>query len=220
MTLQEQLKQMRNATMERMPHSIIKVFTDSIDDIRKNQLKENALQIGNSIPDIHLQTSTKDNVLLSDLVEKEFLILNFYRGGWCPYCNMELREYERLRKDFNQLDTDIVGISAEIPELATTTTSKNALSFPVLTDVDAQLMKTMGIVFQLDEASKKEFENFGMDFTKIHGNNNFELAVPAVYVINKKMEVIYVHFEEDYMIRLEPTDLLNTLKKNVLTKKA
>ncbi len=218
MTLQEQLKQMRNATMERMPQSIIKVFTNSIDEIRKNQLKENALQVGNYVPDMNLQNSNGDNSLLSDLIEQEFLILNFYRGGWCPYCNMELREYERLRKTFNELDTDIIGISSEIPKLVNQTIDKNTLSFPVLTDINAELMKAIGIAFKLDKASKKEFENFGIDFTRIHGNNNFELPIPAVYVINKKMEIVFIHFEEDYMTRLEPTELLNILKNNLSLK--
>ncbi|WP_271783851.1 peroxiredoxin-like family protein [Aquimarina algiphila] len=212
MTLQEQLGQMRSSTMERMPQSIIKVFTDSIAEIRKNQLKENALQVGSRVPNMKLQSIEGGITLLSDLHQTEFLILNFYRGGWCPYCNMELREYERLRKSFNELNADIIGISAEIPVLANATANKNTLSFPVLTDVDAQLMKAIGIIFQLDEASKKEFENFNMDFTEIHGNANFELPVPAVYVINKEMEVVFVHFEEDYMTRLEPTELLNILK--------
>ncbi|SEL08656.1 Peroxiredoxin [Aquimarina amphilecti] len=219
MTLQEQLKQMRNATMERMPQSIIKVFTNSIDNIRKNHLKENAHQVGDNVTDMSLQNINGDHLLLSDFIKKEFLILNFYRGGWCPYCNMELREYENLRKSFNALGVDIVGISAEIPELANQTITKNALSFPVLTDIDAKLMKATGIIFKLDEASKKEFQNFGMDFTKIHGNNNFELPVPAVYVIDKKMEVVFVHFEEDYMTRLEPMELLNILKTNIIPEK-
>ena len=100
-----------------------------------------------------------DIKLLSDLQTSEFLILNFYRGGWCPYCNMELREYDKLRESFNKLDVDVIGISAEITELANTTVKKNALSFPVFTDVNAELMKAVGLVFQLDEQSKKEFES-------------------------------------------------------------
>ena len=212
MTLKEQLKQMRNATLERMPQSIIKVFTDSIDNIKKKQLKENALQVGDYIPNMTLQNNNGYNTLLSDLIKQNFLILNFYRGGWCPYCNMELREYERLRETFNKLDTDIIGISAEIPELVNQTIDKNTLSFPVLTDIDAELMKVIGIVFPLDEASKKEFKNFGMDFIKIHDNSNFELPVPAIYVINKDMQIVYTHFEENYMTRLEPTELLKKLK--------
>ena len=211
MTLQSQLKQMQNATMARMPQHILQVFNDSIQQIRKNQLKENALQIGDVIPDISLQNIHRNPVAISDLLRTKFLILNFYRGGWCPYCNMELREYERLRNDFLRLGADIVGISAEIPELVNQTTIKNTLSFPVLTDVDAKMMKAIGIVFQLDKASKKEYINFGVDLTKIHGNHNYELPVPAVYVINENMEIVFVHFEEDYMTRLEPLELLNIL---------
>ena len=211
MTLQSQLKQMQNATMARMPQHILQVFNDSIQQIRKNQLKENALQIGDVIPDISLQNIHRNPVAISDLLRTKFLILNFYRGGWCPYCNMELREYERLRNDFLRLGADIVGISAEIPELVNQTTIKNTLSFPVLADVDAKMMKAIGIVFQLDKASKKEYINFGVDLTKIHGNHNYELPVPAVYVINENMEIVFVHFEEDYMTRLEPLELLNIL---------
>ncbi len=212
MTLQEQLKQMRDATMNRMPQNIIQVFKDSITEIKKNKLKEKTLQVGDIIPDITLQSIHNETTLLSNIDYTNFLVLNFYRGGWCPYCNMELREYEKLKNDFNIEGTDIIGISAERIELANQTHVKNSLSLPVFTDVDAKLMKAIGIVFQLDEASKKEYKNFGMDLTKIHGNGNYELPVPAIYVINKKREIMHIHFEEDYMTRLEPRELLNIIK--------
>lgn len=217
MTLQEQLKQMQNATIARMPLSIMKVFTDAIDGLKKSQLKEKALQVGDNIPDMHLQNINEERKKLSDLLQTEFLILNFYRGGWCSYCNMELREYERLRKEFNVIGADIIGVSAETLDLANATKDKNALSFPVLTDVDAQFMKALGIVFEPDEASKNEYNNFGINLNKNHGNNKFELPVPAVYVINKNMEIVFIHFEEDYMTRLEPIELLNILKNNLIT---
>ncbi len=209
---------MRDATMERMPQPIIQVFKDNINTLRKNKLKENALQIGDKVPNLPLKNIYGSTVLLSDLQQSEFLILNFYRGGWCPYCNLELREYERLRSDFNNVNADIIGISSETPSRANNTTNKNALKFPVLTDVDAQLMKAIGIVFQLDEATKREYENFGMDFTEIHGNNKFELPVPAVYVVNKDMQIVYTHFEENYMTRLEVSELLNILKNKLILK--
>ena len=211
MTLQEQLKQFQNTTIERMPQHIMKVFTDGIEALRKEKLQEKALHVGNLFPDMTLYDTNKNSVLISTFQNSEFLILNFYRGGWCPYCNMELREYERLRKDFNAIGVDIIGISAESSDLANTTTHKNALSYPILTDVNAQLMKAIGFVFELDEATKKEYLNFGIDLTKNHGNDRFELPVPAVYVINQKMEIQFVHLEEDYATRLEPTVLLNFL---------
>lgn len=213
MTLTAQVKQMRNATLTRMPQSIVQTFKEGIEEIRTNQLKENALQKGDIIPDFSLTDIQGNTVNLKDLHQSEFLILNFYRGGWCPYCNMELREYERLKSDFSKTGANIVAISAEVTELANQTTQKNTISFPILTDVDAQFMKAIGIVFQLNEATKKDYTGFGMDFTRIHGNDNDELPVPAVYVIDKNMEIVFVHFEEDYMTRIEPAAVLDAIKQ-------
>lgn len=212
MTLEEQVKQTRDSIMERMPTEIMQVFENSISEIRANKLKENALQVGAKIPNHSLTDVDGDTVKLKSFIQYDYLILNFYRGGWCPYCNMELREYERLVNDFKEQGVGIIAVSPETPELATETIIKNVLSFPVLTDTNAQFMKKIGLVFKLDEDSKREFVNFGMDFTKINGNENFELPVPAIYVINKEMEVVFVHFEEDYMTRLEPTELLEKMK--------
>lgn len=217
MTLEEQLKQVRDTTLTRMPQSIVQVFKDSIRGIRDDKLKEQALQVGDQIPEISLKSIEGNPVGLIDLFQSEFLILNFYRGGWCPYCNMELREYERLKMDFMELGVSIAAVSAETPELATQTIDKNSISYPILTDDDAKLMKAIGIVFKLDEASKREYVNFGMDFSEIHGNENYELPVPAVYVINRDMEIVFVHFEEDYMTRMEPTEVLNFIKTNYQT---
>lgn len=215
MTLQEELKQMKDATMTRMPQSVIQVFKNSILNIKQQQLKQNSLQKGDYIKDTILTDLKGNNVLLSSFIQNDYLILNFYRGGWCPYCNMELRAYEKLSPKFKKLNIDIIGISAELPSFTNETTLKNAISFPVVTDKNAQLMKKIGLIFQLDEASKKEYDNFGLDLSKFHGNIHNELPVPAIYVVDKTMKIIYTHFNEDYMSRLEPTDLLKTLHNNI-----
>jgi peroxiredoxin len=220
MRLGKQLKQMKEASIERMPQSIIQIFENSIEEIKNSGLKEKALKIGEQIPDLPLTSIDGETILLSELQKTDYLILNFYRGGWCPYCNMELREYERLRKDFIQLNTDILGISAERVEYTSQTFDKNSLSFPILTDVNAQLMKEIGIVFQLDTASKEEYINFGIHLDEIHANNSFELPVPAVYIINKDREIVHVHIEEDYMTRLEPSILLELIKNKLTTVKS
>ncbi|RKR07981.1 peroxiredoxin [Maribacter vaceletii] len=214
MTLTEQLKQVKDTVMMRMPESIIQTFKEAIEEINTNRLKEKALQIGDTITGFSLININGNTVKLEDVFNSEYLVLNFYRGGWCPYCNMELREYERLKDDFKNAGADIIGISAEVPTLASQTKDKNTLSFPVLTDKDAEFMKAIGIVFQLNEKAKKDYVGFGMDFTQIHGNENYELPVPAVYIIDKNRKVIFVHFEADYMTRIEPKEVLNFIKNN------
>lgn len=216
MILQEQTEKLRQNVLTKMPQSIVQNFLNDIRQLKVAKLKEKALQVGDTVPD-HLFKDIKGNdVQLNSIHKSDYLILNFYRGGWCPYCNMELREYERLKDQFNTLGAHIIAISAEVTELANKTNAKNEISYPIVTDIDARFMKEVGVVFQLSEKAKKDFVGFGMDFQKIHGNENYELPVPAIYVIDKNFKILFVHFEEDYMTRLEPTTLVQLLKSKTI----
>ncbi|WP_281991531.1 peroxiredoxin-like family protein [Aquimarina aggregata] len=212
MILQKQTEHLRQNILKRMPKSIVDTFKTDISQLKKQKLKENALQVGDTLPNSILRTINNDVVNLQSLHTSNFLIINFYRGGWCPYCNMELREYERLQNEFKVNNTNIISISAELPNLANQTSNKNTISHPILTDTDATFMKEIGIIFKLSKNAQKDFAGFGMDFVNIHGNENYELPVPAVYVVDKGFRIIFRYFEEDYMKRLEPLDLLNFLK--------
>lgn len=215
MTLEEQLAQISEAGFSRMPKHIAKVLLDGIEEIASSDLKKNALNVADRVKDAELLEISGAKIKLSELFEKDFLVLNFYRGGWCPYCNMELRAYERLRSDFEKLGATIVGISSEKPDIAAVTSNKNALSFPVLSDENADFMNSMAIVFTLNENLKREYANFGIDLTRIHGNLNYQLPVPGVYVINRNFEIILKHLEENYMTRLEPGSVLSFLKEHI-----
>ncbi len=217
MNLQNQLKQMRDASKERMPQKVLQVFANAIDHLRINKLKDKGLQIGDTVPDAITKNIKEKSFPLSNYITNDYLIVNFYRGGWCPYCNMELREYEQLKNSFNELGTNIVAVSPEVVSLTEQTASKNAITYPILSDENSELMNIFGVAFKIDDASKKEYDNFGKDFTKIHGNDHYELPVPAIYVLNKNREIVYRHFEEDYTHRLEPSELLNIIKSNKLS---
>ncbi|WP_289039692.1 peroxiredoxin-like family protein [uncultured Zobellia sp.] len=214
MTLLEQTEKVRQNVMNRMPQPIIENFKNDIQQLRENKLREKALQIGDHIPNALLTDITGNDFQLASLLSTDYLILNFYRGGWCPYCNMELREYERLKTEFQSYGANILAISAEVPQLAAQTHAKNEITFPLATDKNAVFMKEVGIVFSISEKAQKDFVGFGMDFKNIHGNENFELPVPAIYVIDKNLKIAFVHIEEDYMTRLEPKELLKKLKNN------
>ncbi len=217
MTLQEQLQQITESGFARMPKHIAKKLLDGIEEIASSDLRNRAAKVGDKINNAKLIDINGDEKQISDFMQRDYLILNFYRGGWCPYCNMELRAYEQLITEFNDVNTAVVAISAEIPDNNTQTFGKNNLSFPVLSDVDAKFMKSLGIVFALNDDLKSEYANFGIDLKQFHGNLNFELPVPGVYVINNNFEVVFKHLEENYMTRFEPSELLNILKEKTVT---
>lgn len=212
MSLSKSLKQITTSGFEKMPHSIAKVLSDGIEELKTNKLATNALQVGDKIPDIQLVASdTGGEVSLKEIIKNDFLILNFYRGGWCPYCNLELRAYEQLKDQFAKVGADIVSISAELPRIAMSTSKRNQLSHPVLTDLNAELSKAIGINFQLNKDLQREYSNFGINLAELHGNDENELAVPAVFVLDKDMKIVWSHIEEDYMNRAEPSEVLKAV---------
>ncbi|TGV01316.1 peroxiredoxin-like family protein [Flavivirga rizhaonensis] len=218
MTLKEQLSHISETGFSRMPKHIAQVLLDGVEEIASSDLKDKALKVGEKVTNAEFVDIFGTTRKLSEFMEQEYLVLNFYRGGWCPYCNMELRRYEMLKEEFERHGANIVAISAEKPNISAQTSDKNTLSFPLLSDNNATFMKSLGIVFTLNNDLKREYANFGIDLTQIHGNLNFELPVPGVYIINKDFEIVYVHLDENYMTRPEPSEILDTLTSKIMQK--
>ncbi|WP_271783836.1 peroxiredoxin-like family protein [Aquimarina algiphila] len=213
MTLQEQLVLVSEVGFSRIPKRIAQVLRNVIKEITSSDLQEKSLKVGEKITDTELIDVSGKPRQLSEFLDQKYLILNFYRGSWCPYCNMELRAYESLKDDFQLLETSIIGISIERPTITSQTSEKNTLSFPMLCDENAQFMKSLGIVFTLNDDLKREYANFGIDLKQIHNNLNYELPVPGVYIINRNLEIIFRNLNENYMTRLEPKDILTFLEE-------
>ncbi len=214
MSLSQSLSQITASGFEKMPHSIAKVLSDGIEELKKDDLSGTALQVGDTIPDIELiNPENRSSISLKDLIKHEYLVLNFYRGGWCPYCNLELRAYEQLREQFKAVSANIVSISAELPDRTISTATRNKLSHTVLTDHHAKLANAIGIDFQLNKDLQREYANFGINLSELHGNEDNVLLVPAVFIIDKDMKIVWSHIEENYMIRAEPLDVMNELKR-------
>lgn len=214
MSLSKSLNQVTASGFEKMPHSIAKVLSDGIKELKTDNLASNALRSGDEIPDIQLTlTKNGEKRSLRAFMKNDFLILNFYRGGWCPYCNLELRAYEELMKQFEQASANIISISTELPDFTMSTSVRNKLSHPILTDLNAELSKEIGIAFKLNKDLQREYANFGINLSELHGNDKNELLVPAIFIIDRNMKIVWSHIEENYMIRAEPSEVLKELQK-------
>lgn len=213
MSLKEQLDNFKEIGFSQMPIEVAKILLDGIEEVIQSNIAETSLKKGDKIPDFNLPDIHGNNLNIKKLINKEFLIINFYRGGWCPYCNMELQEYERLKDTLESAGASIVAISPEKSKYILSTSDKNALTFNILSDENTIVMKQFGIVYQLNEEMKNIYRDFGIDLTKNNGNSNFELPIPATYIINKNMEILFAHVEADYTTRFEPSQLLKILKQ-------
>ncbi len=212
MSLKEALQTLSDKSFSQMPADVGQKIKNGIENTIRSGFKTNALKVGDVVPYFVLEDIFENEKNVKDLIKNEYLVIDFYRGGWCPFCNMELREYERLKNDFIEVGTNIVAISPEKAEYTNISSKENSITFDILSDIDTKVMQEFGIVFTLDEDVKEIYEHFGINLEETQGNSEFKMPIPATYVINKNLEVIFAHIEEDYTTRCEPKDVLDFLK--------
>lgn len=137
----------------------------------------------------------------------------FYRGGWCPYCNMELRAYQKALPDLAAHGAKLVAVSPETPDNTLDTAQKNALEFEVLSDADGKLADALGVRFELSPAIEALYKSFGLDLPKRNGDGKWALPMPSVFVVEKGGRIALSYVEPDYRVRLDPADALASLKQ-------
>ncbi len=163
MNLHEQLTERRNAAAQNLPAEIHQVMMHETKALKAKALEQFAPKLGDNFPNFILSNQTGDEVQLSDLLTKGPVIITFYRGGWCPYCNFELRAYQKVFHDISASGGSLVAISPELPDASLTTIEKNELKFTVLSDPGAKFAKSLGIVFTLPDSLKPIYAEFGID---------------------------------------------------------
>lgn len=212
MTLTEELTQRRENSAKVIPQDKYRVMQHSTKELLDARLSEKAVQTGDILPDFRLPDEDKNEVALDEVLTENYLIVSFYRGGWCPYCNMELRALQQFSTEFKALGANLVAISPETPDNSLTTSEKNELQFKILSDIDNQYAKTLNLAFEMPEGLRDVYHSFGLHVDQHNGNNNYELPMPATYVIDKNKTVVYDFVPEDYTQRLDPKEILEFLK--------
>jgi peroxiredoxin len=138
----------------------------------------------------------------------------FYRGGWCPYCNLHLRGLQRALTEFQKFAAQIVAISPQLPDNSLSTQEKDELTFAVLSDVGNKVARQFGIVFQIGEKLQKLYRKFGHPLDLFNGPDGAQhLPVPATFVVDGKGVIRLVHVDVDYTRRLDPDDVITTLRQ-------
>ncbi len=165
-----------------------------------------------SLPDFSLPDSTGSVVSLSSLLARGPAVVTFYRGGWCPFCDLQLRAYQRALSEIHHLGAELVAISPQTPDYALSDVEKKQLTFPVLTDAHNHVARTYGLVFQLSDALKTLQTGFGNPIPKFNGDDSWELPMPGTFVLDRTGIVRLSHVDPNFMLRLEPAAILDALR--------
>jgi peroxiredoxin len=212
MALSEELSQFKASWNAQAGEALVSTFVNGIEELRSNGIVNRALQMGDKAPNFELKNALDQVVKLSWLLENGPVVLTWYRGGWCPYCNMQLRYLQTMLPEFKNANATLVAISPETPDNSLNTKEKNKLEFEVLSDYDNQVAKKFGIAFTLNEELVGIYNGFHKLET-FNGIDTNELPIPATYIIDTDYTIKYAFINPDYRERAEPKDLVTVLKR-------
>jgi peroxiredoxin len=212
MALQAALDEFRSGWEARVGESIAKMIAGDIADLRASGILDRAVKAGQRFPaTTNLRDANDKPFDLSALIATKPVVLTFYRGGWCPYCNLELRGYQALLDQFHALGAELVAVSPEQPDHSLSTSEKNGLAFTVLSDTGGTLASALGIRFTLSDAVKPFYEKAGHALPERNGDGAWALPMPATFVIARGGVVAQAFIEPDYRRRLDPAAALAAL---------
>ncbi|HVT83686.1 MAG TPA: peroxiredoxin-like family protein [Chitinophagaceae bacterium] len=176
-----------------------------------SQKTPEGLFIDSKAPDFRAKDQTGLEVHLKDLLKRGEVVLVFYRGQWCPYCNRELKRLEDSLQQIIAKSATLIAVTPEKPESITKTIEKTAASYSILYDDGLKIMKAYDVAFEVDDNTLTRYHNTGIDIEANNGKNGKYLPVPAVYIINQQSTIIYRYFEPDYKKRPSVKEILEHL---------
>ena len=216
MSLKEQLAEYRAGWYKRVPAERQAIMQRHVDQLR-GSIGRTMLKVGDRAPAIVLENANGATVDVGALLKKGPVIVTFYRGGWCPYCNLELKAYQEILPEIVAAGASLVAISPERPDDTVSTAEKNALTFEVLSDVGQKVGRAFGLVYEFTEELKSAYNGFNLDIPAHNGTpGEWALPVSATYVIDRDGSIIYAYRDADYRDRADPRDVLQVLMKRAV----
>lgn len=209
MTLQQELDAIKSRWIERVGPQNAQMMADDI--ASQGGMLANAAKVGDEFPAVTLSDQNGQPFDIGAATARGPLVVTFYRGGWCPYCNLELRAYQHLLHEIDDLGARFVAVSPEKPDNSLSTSEKNDLTFKVLSDPEGALSAPLGIRYALSNPVKAYLQERGIDIASHNGSGGWSLVIPATYVLARGGQIAFAHVDPDYRKRLEPRSVLPLL---------
>ena len=211
-TLSAQLAAYKAGFISRVPAARVAMMEDATAKLRSSGIEASAKKAGDRAPSLSLADARGELVSLDRLLAKGPVVAIFYRGGWCPYCNLELRAWQAHLAELASLGATLVAISPQTPDNSLSTAEKNELAYPVLSDSDLIAAKGFGIAFPLPPELIDLYSTVGNNLPELNGNGQWVLPIPATFVIDSSGVIQFAHVVADYRERAEPVDVMNAVR--------
>ncbi len=210
-TYAEQADAQREAFMGQLDDSARQLMGGTFARLMASDFGANAINVGDTAPDFTLPNARGGEQRLADALAQGPVVLNFYRGGWCPFCNLEFRALQQRLPEMQQLGARLIGVSPETPDNSLATAEKHALQFDVLSDVGNRVAGDYGLEMVVDEAVRPLYLEWGLDIPAANGDDSYVLPIPATYVIDAGGTVRAAYVDKNYASRMEPEAIVAAL---------
>lgn len=170
---------------------------------------QTGLTAGMVAPTFTAKDNTGKTLDLKALLKKHSaVVLMFYRGQWCPYCNKHLQQLQDSLQLLTAKNAYVITVTPETQDAINQTIQKTHASFSLVHDEGYKIMKDYKVDYKMDDAMVTKYKSYGVDLEKNNGNTDHTLPVPATYIIGKDGKISYVHFDKDYRKRLPVSAIL------------
>jgi len=213
-TIALQAAEISAATATHLPADLAQVFADEQQGWREQGEPAGIIAVGDRLADFTLPDATGSPVTLTELIAEGPAVIVFYRGGWCPYCNIALRAYQtELLPQLDRYAARLVAISPQSPDKSLSTAEKAELSFTVLSDAGANVASKVGIAFQPAEEVLAAQRTLGLDLKQVNDSDAPELPMPTVLIVDTDRAVRFVDTHADYTSRTEVAEIIDALDR-------
>jgi peroxiredoxin len=212
-TIAEQVNDMKAAAASRLPAQVVAVFASDQAALAAGGIPTGAVAVGDKLAAFALPDATGRTRTLDELTANGPAVIVFYRGGWCPYCNLTLRTYERdLLPQLGAYSARLVAISPETPDASLSTQERAELTYAVLSDTGAKVADALGITFDPSEEGLEAQRTLGVDIRTTRADAGTRLPMPTVLIVDTDHTVRFVDIHPDYTGRTEVSDILTALR--------
>lgn len=211
MSLREELRAQSESAQLSASTSTREPMKRQAEDLAASGLADRALNVGAQAPRFALPSATGNEVTLTTLLGEGPVVLTFYRGAWCPYCNLALRALQEVNQAIRDRGARLVAVSPQIPDESLSLVDKHDLAFDVLSDIGSETAKQYGIAFDISEELAATYDQRDLDLQRVNGGHVRTLPLPATYVIDSHGIVRWAFVATDHTLRAEPADILAAL---------
>jgi len=211
MSIQQQAEALWDALKEELPDKIVEDLNIGWDEIMAAGVEKRCLSVGDKAPNFRLPSAGGSSISLEETLSRGPVVLVFYRGDWCPYCDLTLRTYQKSFYDLSATGISLLAISPQELDRSLAISKKNLLEFDVLSDDGCQVAEQYGLAFEMPSTHVEVLASVGLSQGNREGKAVNRIPLPATYVIDRDGTITWAHIDPDYRSRAEVEDILTAL---------